>query len=105
MLTPKPPTEARSLGHPLLDRYLNFVEARTRPNTVLATASDLRVFFGVVDKEPAEVSTQDVLAFIEAQRAPVHDGKLCDWPTVSRASWPRPSSAGCRRCLVSTPTW
>ena len=76
MLTPKPPTEARSLGHPLLDRYLNFVEARTRPNTVLATASDLRVFFGVVDKEPAEVSTQDVLAFIEAQRAPVHDGKV-----------------------------
>ena len=68
MSTPTVPTDARSLGHPLLDRYLSFVEARTRPNTVLATASDLRIFFGVVDKEPAEVTTEDVLAFIEAQR-------------------------------------
>ena len=70
MLTPKPLTEARSLGHPLLDRYLSFVEARTRPNTVLATASDLRTFFGVVGKGPTEVTTHDVLGFIESQRAP-----------------------------------
>jgi hypothetical protein len=36
------------LGDPLLDRYLEFVEGRARPNTVLATASDLRLFFAVV---------------------------------------------------------
>ena len=76
MPTPTRPSEARSLGHPLLDRYPTFVEARTRPNTVLATASDLRIFFGVVAKAPAEVTTADVLGFIEAQRAPLYDGKV-----------------------------
>src|SRR5215217_9144046 len=58
------------LGEPLLDGYLEFVAARCRPNTVLATAYDLKVFFGVVAKEPARVSTADVFAFIAAQRAP-----------------------------------
>ena len=35
---------------------------------MLATASD--VFFGVVGKEPTEVTTNDVLGFIESQHAP-----------------------------------
>jgi integrase len=42
----------------------------------LATASDLRVFFTEVDKEPADVITTDVLAFIAAQRQPRFDGKV-----------------------------
>jgi integrase/recombinase XerD len=58
------------LGHPLLDDYLEFVAARLRTNTLLATAYDLKVFFAVVAKPPAEVTTADVLAFITAQRAP-----------------------------------
>jgi integrase/recombinase XerD len=58
------------LGDPLVDGYLEFVAARCRPNTVLATAYDLKVFFEVVAKEPARVSTADVFAFIAAQRAP-----------------------------------
>jgi integrase/recombinase XerD len=58
------------LGHPLLDDYLELVAARARPNTLLATAYDLKVFFGVVAKDPAEVTTADVFAFIKAQRAP-----------------------------------
>ncbi len=58
------------LGHPLLDAYLDLVTARARPNTVLATAFDLKVFFGVINKEPGEVVTNDVLAFIKAQREP-----------------------------------
>lgn len=58
------------LGEPLVDDYLEFVAARCRPNTVLATAYDLKVFFEVVGKEPARVSTADVLGFITAQRAP-----------------------------------
>src|SRR5712691_9694507 len=37
-----------SLGDPLVDDYLEFVAARCRPNTVLATAYDLKVFFAVV---------------------------------------------------------
>jgi site-specific recombinase XerD len=46
------------------------VAARARRNTLLAAAWDLKVFFGVVAKDPAEVTTADVLAFIKAQRAP-----------------------------------
>jgi len=57
------------LGEPLLDAYLEFVAARCRPNTVLATAFDLKVFFAVVAKEPAEVTQGDVLGFMTAQRA------------------------------------
>ena len=56
------------LGVPLLDEYLEFVAARCRPNTVLATAFDLTVFFRVVGKPAAEVSSADVFAFITAQR-------------------------------------
>jgi integrase/recombinase XerD len=58
------------LGDPLVDEYLEFVAARCRPNTVLATAYDLKVFFSVVGKEPSRVSTADVFAFLSAQRAP-----------------------------------
>lgn len=58
------------LGHPLLDDYLRFVAARARPNTLLAVAYDLRVFFRVVVKEPEQVTTGDVLAFITDQRQP-----------------------------------
>ncbi len=37
---------------------------------MLATAYDLKVFFSVIDKDPVEVATVDVLAFIKAQRTP-----------------------------------
>jgi site-specific recombinase XerD len=56
------------LGMPLVDDYLEFLEGRCRPNTVLAAAYDLKVFFVVVDKPPAEVVPADVLGFIAAQR-------------------------------------
>jgi site-specific recombinase XerC len=62
--------EAITLGHPLIDEYLTFMGARARPNTWLAVASDLKVFFGVVRKDPAEVTTADVFAFLTLQRAP-----------------------------------
>ena len=58
------------LGHEQLDDYLRFVGARCRPNSVLAAGFDLKVFFTVVGKQPAEVNTVDVLEFIAAQRAP-----------------------------------
>jgi site-specific recombinase XerC len=54
----------------VLDDYLRFVTARVRWNTVLATAFDLKVFFEVVVRDPTEVTTRDVLAFVEAQRQP-----------------------------------
>ena len=58
-----------SLGDPLLDAYLEFVAARSRPNTVLATWFDVKVFFTVVGKPVGEVAPVDVLGFITAQRA------------------------------------
>jgi site-specific recombinase XerD len=53
---------------PLVDEYLEFLEGRCRPNTVLAAAYDLKVFFTVVAKPPDEVTSADVLGFITAQR-------------------------------------
>ena len=61
-------SELRSitLGHPLVDAYLEFVGARGAVNTWLATAYDLKVFFEVVGKDPAEVTSADVFAFLAA---------------------------------------
>jgi integrase len=72
MITSMDGREVRSvaLGHRVLDDYLEFVAARARPNTLLAVAYDLKVFFGVVAKEPVAVTTADVLEFIKAQRVP-----------------------------------
>lgn len=56
------------LGVPLIDDYLEFLEGRCRPNTVLAAAYDLRVFFAVVAKPAQEVRAVDVLGFMTAQR-------------------------------------
>src|ERR1035437_1785710 len=56
------------LGVALLDDYLEFLAGRCRPNTVLAAAYDLRVFFTVVGKAPSVVCAADVLGFITAQR-------------------------------------
>src|ERR1700677_4538798 len=54
-------SELRSitLGHPLVDAYLEFVGARGAVNTWLATAYDLKVFFDVVGKDPADVVSAD----------------------------------------------
>ncbi|MFI7233557.1 tyrosine-type recombinase/integrase [Nonomuraea angiospora] len=64
------------LGHPALDDYLELVAARARPNTLIATAYDLKVFFSQIRKDPAEVTTVDVLAFIKMQRSPCIDAKV-----------------------------
>jgi len=57
------------LGVALLDQYLEFLAGRCRPNTVLAVAYDLKVFFTVVGKSPNRVRPADVLAFMTAQRS------------------------------------
>jgi integrase/recombinase XerD len=48
---------------------LEFLAGRRRPNTVLAVAYDLKVFFTAVGKSPRGVRPVDVLAFMTAQRA------------------------------------
>ena len=56
------------VGMRLVDEYLEFLEGRCRPNTVLAAAYDLRVFFAVVAKPAEDVRAADVLGFITTQR-------------------------------------
>jgi len=56
------------LGERLVDRYLEFVAGRCRPNTLRAVAFDLKTFFTVVRKEPVEVTAADVFDFLADQR-------------------------------------
>ena len=56
------------LGHPVVDRYLEFVAGRLRPNSLRAVAFDLKTFFSVIDKEPVEVVAADVFEFLAHQR-------------------------------------
>lgn len=66
---------------------------RCRPNTVLAAASDLRVFFAVVGKRASEVRPLNVLRFITAQRT----GR-------SEDQRPQPASAEDEHGAVATST-
>jgi integrase/recombinase XerD len=65
-----------TLGLRVVDDYLQLVGARCRPNTWLATAYGLLVFFSVLPQQPAGVTTADVFAFLQRQRAPRRDPKL-----------------------------
>ncbi|HET7075285.1 MAG TPA: tyrosine-type recombinase/integrase [Mycobacterium sp.] len=56
------------LGDPLVDRYLEFVAGRARPNTLRAVAFDLETFFAVVGKDPRAVTAADVFDFLAHQR-------------------------------------
>jgi site-specific recombinase XerD len=57
-----------ALGDPVVDSYLGFVAGRARANTLRAVAHDLKTFFGVVGKDPAEVVAADVFDFLAHQR-------------------------------------
>jgi site-specific recombinase XerD len=56
------------LGERLVDRYLEFVAGRCRPNTLRAVAFDLKTFFAVTGKDPVEVTAADVFDFLAHQR-------------------------------------
>ena len=64
---------APKLGHRLVDDYLEVVAARLRPNSTLAVAYDLKVFFTVVDVDPLDVRRRHVIGFIRAQRTGSND--------------------------------
>ncbi len=71
--------EARyRLGHPLVDRYLEFVAGRARPNTLRAVAFDLKTFFTVVAKDPVAVAAVDVFEFLAHQRGDRSVMRLAD---------------------------
>ncbi len=56
------------LGERLVDRYLEFVAGRCRPNTLRAVAFDLKTFFIVTARNPVEVTASDVFEFVAHQR-------------------------------------
>ena len=56
------------LGDRVVDRYLEFVAGRARPNTLRAVAFDLKTFFTVIVKSPTDVEPADVFEFLAAQR-------------------------------------
>ncbi|MGB0093767.1 MAG: hypothetical protein WBP81_14705 [Solirubrobacteraceae bacterium] len=86
---------AITLGDPLMDAYLEFVGARGARNTWLATAYDLKVFFDVVGKEPAEVRSADLFAFLPSS-AHRGMGTWCGSRTVRRVCRRGRSPDGCR---------
>src|SRR5690348_11033729 len=69
------------LGERLVDRYLEFVAGRCRPNTLRAVAFDLKAFFTVVRKDPVEVTAADVFDFLADQRGG-SDGGAAGGPGV-----------------------
>jgi site-specific recombinase XerD len=66
------------LGDRLVDRYLEFVAGRCRPNTLRAVAFDLKTFFAVTGKDPAEVTAADVFEFLAHQRGDRSVVRLAD---------------------------
>src|SRR3954466_16165552 len=66
------------LGDPLVDRYLEFVAGRARPNTLRAVAFDLKTFFTVVEVDPRLVSPADVFEFLAQQRGDRSVVRLAD---------------------------
>jgi site-specific recombinase XerD len=67
-----------SLGHRLVDRYLEFVAGRSRPNTLRAVAFDLKTLFTVVPEDPVEVTAADVFEFLAHQRGDRSVVRLAD---------------------------
>jgi integrase/recombinase XerD len=67
-----------ALGDPFVDRYLEFVAGRCRPNTLTATAFDLKTFFTVVDRDPVTVTPADVFEFLADQRGDRRVVRLTD---------------------------
>jgi integrase/recombinase XerD len=67
-----------ALGHRLVDRYLEFVAGRCRPNTLRAVAFGLKAFFAVVAKDPVQVTAADVFDFLAEQRGDRSVVRLAD---------------------------
>lgn len=53
-----------ALGDGLVDRYLEFVAGRARPNTLRAVTFDLKAFFTVIAKDQVQATAADVFEFM-----------------------------------------
>jgi integrase/recombinase XerD len=67
-----------SLGDRLVDRYLEFVAGRCRPDMLRAVAFDLKAFFTVTAKDPVEITAADVFDFLGHQRGDRSVVRLAD---------------------------
>ena len=88
------------LGDRLVDRYLEFVADRCRPNTLRAVAFDLKTFFTVIGKDPVQVTAADVFDFLADQRGDRTVVRLADRESglSARTIAHRPSSvSACMR--------
>jgi hypothetical protein len=86
------------LGDPVLDGYVEFLSGRCRPNTVLAAASDLRVFFAVVDKPPEQVTPGALLSTVAAAQVADHSSSR---PRVATSLRVGESAWGCASAACS----
>ena len=82
------------LGDRLVDRYLEFVAGRCRPDTLRAVAFDLKTFFTVIGKDPVQVTAADVFDFLADQRGDRTVVRLADRESGLSA---RTIAAGCSR--------
>lgn len=65
-----------SLGVAEVDAYLKFLQYRCRPNTWLSYGYDLQIFLNFIRKPLLEVTSTDILAFIDSQQsAPNRQGR------------------------------
>ena len=90
------------LGERLVDRYLEFVAGRCRPNTLRVVAFDLKTLFTVTARNPVEVTAADVFEFLAHQRG---DRGVVRLRAGSRGCRRGLSPAACRRCRASGPDW
>lgn len=59
-----------SVGVPEVDDYLKFLQYRCRPNSWISYGYDLQVFLNTIAGPVLEVTSADILAFVESQRSP-----------------------------------
>jgi integrase/recombinase XerD len=64
-----------SLGHRIVDLYLEFVAGRVRPNTLRAVAFDLKTFFSAVAKDPLDFAAADIFEFLAGAARVVFDAR------------------------------
>ncbi|MDP2731041.1 MAG: tyrosine-type recombinase/integrase [Dehalococcoidales bacterium] len=65
-----------SLGVIEVDAYLKFLQYRCRPNTLISYGYDLQIFLNFIRKPLTEVTSTDILAFVDSQQsAPNRQGR------------------------------
>src|SRR3954451_873854 len=93
-------------GDPLVDRYLEFIAGRARPDTLRAAAFDLKTFFTVVGKDPLEVASADVFEFLAQQRGDRTVVRLADRESGGVGAHDRAAVVvGLRLLFVSDCAW